>query len=258
MEKTARDLFGEAESLVKSSQRVRDLAEVFTPYNTIEDMLDLLPGTMWEIHPQATFLEPSCGNGNFLVVVFFRKAHEIHQAWEAGNLAAGTTPEAFAFHLLSALSSIYGVDISEDNIRGHLDDSHDGAHFRLEMFFSHWLERAGISSKDAERYSTIARWIIASNIVVGNMLDEGPDGKPTNNKAMPFVEYDWDPSSCSVSVRIDTLGNMLEATNNDPNSLWSDYIEPTAFWSGNFLELAKLEKPAWKPRGIHKHEKVKS
>ena len=55
------------ERLVKSTDRVRDLGEVFTPTATVQAMLDLLPPDMWGVHPSPTFLEPACGDGNFLV-----------------------------------------------------------------------------------------------------------------------------------------------------------------------------------------------
>lgn len=57
------------ERLVKSAERVRDLAEVFTPAETVDAMLDLLPSAVWSVHPSATFLEPACGDGNFLVAI---------------------------------------------------------------------------------------------------------------------------------------------------------------------------------------------
>jgi len=59
-------------------------------------MLDKLPADCWL--PEKTWLEPSCGTGNFLVQILERK------------LEAGHPP-------LQALSTIYGVDIMEDNIQ---------------------------------------------------------------------------------------------------------------------------------------------
>jgi len=82
------------QKLTKSKERVKELGEVFTPDALVTEMLSKLPAGSWE-HAQ-TFLEPSCGNGNFLVQILERK------------LAAGATP-------LQALSTIHGVDIMEDN-----------------------------------------------------------------------------------------------------------------------------------------------
>ncbi len=73
------------ERLVKSTERVRDLGEVFTPAGTVQAMLDLLPTDMWEPHPSPTFLEPACGDGNFLVAILARKLKSITIAADAGE-----------------------------------------------------------------------------------------------------------------------------------------------------------------------------
>ena len=83
------------ESLTKSKARVKELGEVFTPAALVTEMLDKLPADCWL--PDKTFLEPSCGNGNFLVQILQRKLNNNHQP-------------------LQALSTIYGVDIMKDNV----------------------------------------------------------------------------------------------------------------------------------------------
>lgn len=84
-----------SESLTKSKARVKELGEVFTPAILVSDMLDKMPDDSWL--PGKTWLEPSCGTGNFLVQILQRK------------IAAGHPP-------LQALSTIYGVDIMKDNV----------------------------------------------------------------------------------------------------------------------------------------------
>ena len=83
------------ESHTKSKARVKELGEVFTPAALVSAMLDKLPADSWL--PGKTFLEPSCGTGNFLVQILQRK------------LAARHPP-------LRALATIYGVDIMKDNV----------------------------------------------------------------------------------------------------------------------------------------------
>jgi len=58
-------------SLVKSKQRVADHGEVFTPAWMVEAMLDLVKGETERI--DSRFLEPACGNGNFLTRILRRK-----------------------------------------------------------------------------------------------------------------------------------------------------------------------------------------
>ena len=83
------------EKLVRSKDRVKELGEVFTPAALVSAMLDKMPADSWL--PGKTWLEPSCGTGNFLVQILERK------------LAAGHPP-------LEALATLYGIDIMEDNV----------------------------------------------------------------------------------------------------------------------------------------------
>jgi SAM-dependent methyltransferase len=79
--------------LVKHPDRVKLLGEVFTPTELVLEMLEQLPDDMWE--PGKTFLDPSCGNGQFLAAAAIIKRELGHE---------------------NPLASIYGVDIMEDNI----------------------------------------------------------------------------------------------------------------------------------------------
>ena len=103
---------------MKSSERVRNLGEVFTPAETIDAMLELLPAGVWGHHPSSSFLEPGCGDGNFLVAILERKLDVVASAFARGELAAGPSVDALVFHGLEALASIYAVDISVDNVIG--------------------------------------------------------------------------------------------------------------------------------------------
>ena len=60
-----------AERQVKSRQRVADHGEVFTAEREVKAMCDLVKQETERI--ESRFLEPSCGNGNFLVEVLRRK-----------------------------------------------------------------------------------------------------------------------------------------------------------------------------------------
>lgn len=88
-----------SEKLVKSKERVKNHAEVYTPEHIINEMLDLIPIDTWD-DIDATFLEPSAGNGNFVVKILERK------------LARCTTTD----EKLRALKSIYAVELLPDNL----------------------------------------------------------------------------------------------------------------------------------------------
>ena len=80
----------------KRKKRRKQSAEVFTPPSLVNDMLNKLPEEVWE--ENKTFVDPACGNGNFLIWILLRK------------IAKGHDP-------LEALKSVYGADIMRDNIQ---------------------------------------------------------------------------------------------------------------------------------------------
>ena len=59
----------------KSKERVRDLAEVYTNQREINAMLDLTKNLSENI--DSRYLEPACGNGNFLVEILKRKLQTV-------------------------------------------------------------------------------------------------------------------------------------------------------------------------------------
>lgn len=80
--------------------RIKKNAEVFTPTPLVQEMLEKIEQkdpTLFS-DPNKTFLDNSCGDGQFLSEVVIRKI-------EKSNCT-----------LLQALSTTYGVDLMEDNI----------------------------------------------------------------------------------------------------------------------------------------------
>ena len=80
---------------MRSKQRVKEQGEVFTPPELVNEMLDKLSKSTWQ--EDKTFIDNSCGNGNMLVEILKRKLKHRHNPFQA-------------------LSTIYGVDIMEDNV----------------------------------------------------------------------------------------------------------------------------------------------
>lgn len=109
------------EQLIKSKERVRDLAEVYTAEREVQAMLDLVP----DFSLKQTFLEPACGNGNFLIEIVRRKlqAHSLTRPYferdSDGRLASfpkGGKAEEVVLLAIQAVSTIYGFDICPNNI----------------------------------------------------------------------------------------------------------------------------------------------
>jgi len=81
----------------RTKERIKKTGEVFTPLELVDEILDQLPTEQFK-DPTKTFLDPACGDGNFLIRVI------------AYKIKYGATVE-------QALSTTYGVDIMEDNIQ---------------------------------------------------------------------------------------------------------------------------------------------
>ena len=107
-------------SLVKSKQRVADHGEVFTPAWMVEAMLDLVKNETERI--ASRFLEPACGNGNFLVQILHRKLAAV-------ELTYGACDFERRHYALLALMCIYGIELLPDNIA----DCRANLHFTCVM-----------------------------------------------------------------------------------------------------------------------------
>ncbi len=227
---------------MKSTERVRDLGEVFTPAATVEAMLDLLPQEVWEPHPAKTFLEPACGDGNFLVAILRRKLEQIARHAESRSLPAGTGPSALMFHAIEALASIYAVDISPDNVIGGTPGHEIGARERLIRCLHSWTEKAGVSDHAFADWISAAKGIVVLNVQVGNMLESLPDGTPTRRDELPIFEYTWSPGKRTVQVVKTTLGAALSEAEADAEGVQSLFsLDRLALWQGPAKALAKAD-----------------
>ena len=233
------------ERLVKSTERVRDLGEVFTPNATVQEMLNLLPAKMWAVHPSPTFLEPACGDGNFLVAILDRKLERIAKDYTKGKLPAGDTPEAAQFHALESLASIYAVDISADNIIGGTPGQEIGARTRLLTMVSDWnLETLDKRLTERSLVLRAASWIVEHNLIVGNMLPLDAEGRPTGRERIPLIEYSFDPASQAVELRQTTMGDVIAAEEAETAAMLSLFgpAEPAPLWRGKAINLSDAER----------------
>lgn len=80
----------------RENVRVKATGEVFTPTWLVEEILDNMKQEMF-VDSCKTFIDPACGDGQFLASVLYRK------------LQNGVDFE-------QALSTIYGVDLMPDNV----------------------------------------------------------------------------------------------------------------------------------------------
>ena len=141
-------------------QRVIDHGEVFTPPELVNDMLDLVAQECER--EDSRFLEPACGDGNFLAEVLRRRLTRIDQKY---------TPQSqWEAHALLGLACLYGIELLPDNT-GICRQRLSG------LFQDHYELRYGAKSKPA--VIDAATHIVGCNIVQGDALAmTGPKGKP--------------------------------------------------------------------------------
>ncbi len=229
------------ERLVKSTERVRDLGEVFTPVAIVQDMLNLLPADVWHPHPAQTCLEPACGDGNFLVAILTKKLDAVMNISAAAEHQRIDVTRTLA---LEALASIYGVDISPDNVIGGSPGHEIGARERLLRVFSDWHAECLDEKLESDNPILLsAGWIVERNVQVGNMLPFGVDGRPSGRSNIPLVEYSWNPECAEVSISITTLGAVMEGAEAEVGDTVSLFgaTPPKHLWTGNISELHQVE-----------------
>ena len=139
-------------SQIKSRERVSQHGEVFTAEREVKAMCSLVSKQCSDY--KATFLEPACGDGNFLAEILSRKLQAIESA-----------PD-YSVNSLVALSSLYGIDIQSDNVEACRD-----------RLYKIW-EKSG-DFDDPTKFQ--ARYILLTNIVHGDFL------KPER-----IILYDWE------------------------------------------------------------------
>lgn len=137
---------------IKSKQRVADYGEVFTAEREVKAMLDLVSNEAMRI--ASRFLEPACGNGNFLVEILDRKLSTI----KGECISKRSEYERIIF---LAVSTLYGIDILYDNVRACRE--------RLfQTFVNHYTRLVG--SHSSKCYRNSIKYVIKNNIIHGNTL----------------------------------------------------------------------------------------
>ena len=152
-------------------------------------MLDLVKQETERI--ESRFLEPACGTGNFLAEILERKLRIVESRYSKNQLE-------YERNVVLAISSIYGIDILQDNIaecRKRLFEIFNQKYTNL------FKEMAKEECRDAVKY------ILEKNIIWGNALDLKTIGK----NPQPIVFPEWSPVNGSMFKRRDfTFHGLLD------------------------------------------------
>ena len=172
---------------VKSKERVAEHGEVFTNAREVNAMLDLVKQETERI--DSRFLEPACGEGAFLKEILRRKLKVVARKYK-------TSPYEYERYAILALTSIYGVDIMEDN-----------AKICRQNLFAIWdAEYTQYAKNQAnDQCREIANFILRKNILCGDALTM------LQNDGTPITFAEWNlVTGDSIKRRDYRLHELLE------------------------------------------------
>ena len=179
-------------SQIKSKERVAERGEVFTAEREVNAMLDLVANEC--LRPDSRFLEPACGDGNFLSAILKRKLAELRRKYKK-------SPRDYEKLSIVAIGSLYGVDIMNDNVIAC-----------RERLFSIWNEEytAHCKSEASDETREAAKFIISRNIINGNALTLMCVDDDGNDTSAPIVFSEWTLISNTQMQRSDyTMSDLL-------------------------------------------------
>ncbi len=189
---------------IKSKERVAAHGEVFTSEREVNAMLDLVENEC--LRPDSRFLEPACGDGNFLSAILKRKLSELRRKYKK-------SPRDYEKLAIVAIGSLYGVDILNDNVE-----------ICRERLFSIWDEEYTDHCKDeaSDEAREAAKFIISRNIINGNALTLMCVDSDGNDTTAPIVFSEWTLIGATQMQRSDyTMSDLLLYNDNSDGNLFA-------------------------------------
>jgi hypothetical protein len=214
-------------NLTKSKERIRDHGEVFTPDFIVENMLDLVVNETKRI--ESRFLEPACGDGNFLIKILQRKLDVVKKNYARSQFD-------YEKYSLLAISSLYGIELLKDNT--------EKARERLYKYFYkeyHKLYKRKIS----DEFLKNIEYLLGKNIIQGDALSL----KTPNGELIVFSE--WSLANGKKIKRRDFQYSDLATLDQDMPSLFS-VAEKSDSGETVFSPLPVKEYPLINFMEIHK------
>ncbi len=213
---------------VVSRQRVLDHGEVLTGHREVSAMLDLIKQETERI--DSRFLEPACGNGNFLTAILERKLRVVENRYGKSQLD-------YERNAILAVSSIYGIDILQDNVQQ--------CRHRLFGVFE-WDYSRLFKYKAKNKCREAVRFILERNIVWGDALTL----KTVGDEPEHIVFSEWSPVNGSMLKRRDfTFRGLLAHEGMKELPLFSDLGEDVfiprpvkEYPPAHFLEIANVQQ----------------
>lgn len=178
---------------IKSKKRVEERGEVFTNEREVNAMLDIVKQETERI--DSRFLEPACGDGNFLAEVLRRKLDVVGKRYGKSQLEY----ERYAF---VAVSSVYGVDIMQDNV----EECRERLFREIDRTYT-----SRFKNDAKEEFRAVIRYVLSVNILCGDALTL------TDTAGDPIVFPEWSLVSGNKVKRRDyTFASLLDKVEAQP------------------------------------------
>lgn len=146
---------------IKTRERVRELAEVYTHKREVDAMLDLVadmfPSDQYPDNTDRKFLEPASGSGNFLEEILRRKLAYV-TAYRYRQLPV------YEHRILRALASIYAIDIDPENAQECKD--------RLRAVITSHLDNDLNTRVVSEGFAAAVEVILDTNVICADTLKD--------------------------------------------------------------------------------------
>lgn len=223
---------------IKTKDRVKGFGEVYTPNSIVNKMLDVADAELKQeisynfdtehqllqlnnidsmnlAYIKMTYLEPACGNGQFLINILNRKLATVNKL-----------PIKFRqYGFIIAFCTIYGIDIQSDNVLESIDRLYRIAKGESVLSFD-LNERKDVIQFIPKEFSITddmlktVKYILENNIICGNALKSDTDDN------IIMFNYTFDDTKQAISINTDTLheDTTLSTTNVIGNNVEFDKL----------------------------------
>lgn len=187
------------EKQIKEKSRVSNFGEVLTSKREVLDMLNLVNTETLRL--DSRFLEPACGDGNFLTEVLNFKLDILEKNYSKNQYEF----EKFSIQIFT---SIYGIDILEDNIIS-----------ARERLFNQYFDlyNKKFKSNINQKLLDCIKYILKLNLVHADALSLK---KVKNDKFIIFSE--WSLVNDKIKRRDFEFKNLIDYAPFEKGTLFSD------------------------------------
>lgn len=224
---------------IKSKERVAERGEVFTAEREVNAMCDLVKEECERI--DSRFLEPACGDGNFLAEILTRKLEVVKKQYKKNTYE-------YEQNSVLAITSIYGVDIMMDNVIAC-----------RERMYSIWEKeyKANCKSDTNDETREAVKYILSLNIVLGNALSMMCVDENGEDTEEPIIFPEWSFVSGALIKRRDYRFDVLLKENPDESmycdqlSMFGDDVMGNENWMIDPITNEWIPKPVREFAPIH-------